>query len=215
MTRLGSLLAKIRRTEEAEAAYRGAVEHYRRLVSDYPAMRDYVEKMSRACDRLAGHFADMGRTADAIGAYREALKLNAANARACNNLAWILATAAEHDLRDPAEAVRAGQAGRRVEFEGSRLLEHARRGSVSRAPPTTPAKPWKRHCACLGLTLVASNSFCRWSGRDRELGERAWFEAGEQIIKKQPSVDAETARFKTEAAAAVALFPADPPHSPP
>ena len=47
-----------------------------------------------------------GRTREAAAQFREALKLNPELAVAMNNLAWILATGAEGELRDGAEAVR-------------------------------------------------------------------------------------------------------------
>lgn len=48
----------------------------------------------------------LGRPREAIGYYREALRLRPAWAPAANNLAWLLATHADASIRDPAEAVR-------------------------------------------------------------------------------------------------------------
>src|SRR5207248_3452170 len=78
--------------------------HYERLVADFPGAVDYREKMGRAHTRLAILLADAGRLPDAEQHYRKALALHPADARACNNLAWLLATA-DPGRQKPAEAV--------------------------------------------------------------------------------------------------------------
>ena len=55
---------------------------------------------------LGTALAQSGRTKEAAAQFREALKLDPELAVAMNNLAWILATSAEGELRDGAEAVR-------------------------------------------------------------------------------------------------------------
>src|SRR5205823_4412975 len=89
----------------AEAAYRQVLAHYDRLVAEFPAAADYREKTGRAHVRLAMLLAGAGRLPEAEDHYRHALALNPADARANNNLAWLLATAADPDRVKPAEAV--------------------------------------------------------------------------------------------------------------
>ena len=54
---------------------------------------------------LAAILYQSGDHREAVGQLREALSLNATNVEALNNLAWLLATAPEPDLRDGAQAV--------------------------------------------------------------------------------------------------------------
>jgi len=46
-----------------------------------------------------------GRASEAAAAYREALRVGPRDARLLNNLAWLLATSSDPQLRDPAAAV--------------------------------------------------------------------------------------------------------------
>jgi protein O-mannosyl-transferase len=55
---------------------------------------------------LADTLAGAGRPAEAVGHYREALRLRPAWVAASNNLAWLLATSPEGGVRDPGEALR-------------------------------------------------------------------------------------------------------------
>ena len=48
----------------------------------------------------------LGRTREAVAQYQEALRLNPDLAGALNNLAWVLATCPDDQLRNGAEAVR-------------------------------------------------------------------------------------------------------------
>jgi Flp pilus assembly protein TadD len=50
-------------------------------------------------------YKKLGRTADAIAQYREAIRLNPEQAEALNNLAWTLATDPNPEYRNGAEAV--------------------------------------------------------------------------------------------------------------
>ena len=55
--------------------------------------------------KLGVALSEQGRIADAVACYRESLRLNPNQIPACNNLAWILATNPETQLRNGAEAV--------------------------------------------------------------------------------------------------------------
>jgi Flp pilus assembly protein TadD len=56
--------------------------------------------------KLAVALAQQGRIEEAVAAYRESLRLKLDQVPACNNLAWILATNPDVQLRDGVEAVR-------------------------------------------------------------------------------------------------------------
>jgi len=79
----------------------------------------------------------LGDADAAIRCYREALRRDPGALTAANNLAWILATHARPELRDPAEAVRvAEEAARRAAEEPPMLVDTlaAAHAAVGRFP---------------------------------------------------------------------------------
>jgi tetratricopeptide (TPR) repeat protein len=88
---LGRLLLANRRPAEAEP-------HLRRALALRPEMATRLD-LAQACYAL-------GRTAEAMDLYREALRRDPDQLQALNNLAWLRATAAEAELRDAGEALR-------------------------------------------------------------------------------------------------------------
>jgi tetratricopeptide (TPR) repeat protein len=72
-----------------------------------------------------GHYLEkQGRYEEAVQHYREALRIQPNYAPALNNLAWVLATAADDALRDGAQAVElAGRAARMTGHESPNLLD--------------------------------------------------------------------------------------------
>ena len=89
---LGDALIKERKTEEG-------LEHLENVVRLFPG---YAPAQSKIADVLAIR----GRNREAIEHYRAALASHPDTPLVMNNLAWILATSADPDLRDSAEAVR-------------------------------------------------------------------------------------------------------------
>ncbi len=75
----------------------GAIAQYLKALESHP---DHFA----ARKNLGGVYLQLGRLADAVGAYRAALRLRQ-DPVILGNLAWILATAPDPALRDPAEAV--------------------------------------------------------------------------------------------------------------
>ncbi len=82
-------------------------------IGELAAARQHIDIAIRAWpDRAEPHYhlatllVLQGRMAEAIEAYRACLKLRPSWAAAANNLAWVLATAADERLRNPTEAVR-------------------------------------------------------------------------------------------------------------
>jgi Flp pilus assembly protein TadD len=63
-------------------------------------------KSAEGYGKLALALSQLGRMADAVSAYRESLLLGPNQVPACNNLAWILATHPDSQLRNGGEAVR-------------------------------------------------------------------------------------------------------------
>ncbi|REJ65514.1 MAG: tetratricopeptide repeat protein [Planctomycetota bacterium] len=125
-TQLGRALESLNRLAEAMAAYRAAI----RLQPDYALARqslalalaaqgkpaEALEQLevavrlnpddSRARFRLAHALNRDGQTARAVQEYQEVAQRDPYFAEAHNNLAWLLATSRDAELRDPDAAVR-------------------------------------------------------------------------------------------------------------
>ena len=89
---LGIALAAKGRFDEAIENYRQAIQ----INSNHP----------ETFFHLGMTLGQLGRTREAVAQYREALRLNPNLAGALNNLAWVLATSPDDELRNGAEAVR-------------------------------------------------------------------------------------------------------------
>ena len=75
-----------------------AIGHYREVLRVYP---DFAE----AHNNLGTALQAQGNRNGAIGHFREVLRIDPDSAQAYNNLAWVLATADDTKISDPAEAV--------------------------------------------------------------------------------------------------------------
>ena len=95
---LGAALLARGDLESAAPALERAVE----LQPDVAAWR---ERLGALHAERAVLLDAAGRASEAAAAYREALRLGPRDARLLNNLAWILATSSDPQLRDPAAAV--------------------------------------------------------------------------------------------------------------
>ena len=106
--------------------------------------------------------AQSGRTKEAAAQFREALKLDPELALAMNNLAWILATGAEGELRDGAEAVRLAERACELThydeplFIGTLAAAYAEAGRFSEA--VTTAEKAEQLATSAGLTAVAAKN---------------------------------------------------------
>ena len=95
---LGVVLDKVGRIEEAVAHYRVALQRNQMI-----PMKPDDDVMARYF--LATALVELAQTRDAAAEYRQVLKLNPHMQPAQNNLAWILATDPNPELRNGAEAV--------------------------------------------------------------------------------------------------------------
>ena len=74
-------------------------------------------------------YLNLGKHAEAIRDYEQAIKLKPDDSEVQNNFAWVLCTSPEEKLRDGKRRDRNGQASlRRNRIQGSLYPEHARRG---------------------------------------------------------------------------------------
>jgi tetratricopeptide (TPR) repeat protein len=92
--------------------------------------------------------AGLGNHEESIAAYREALRLEPGQPTASNNLAWMLATAPDASLRDPAEAVRVAEAAIRRTPNDPPLLDtlaaaYAAAGRFGDASKTAERAAWE------------------------------------------------------------------------
>ena len=76
-----------------------AIDHYRSAVEIDP-------DFAKAHINLGFELSKRGQLDEAISHYHQAIKMRPRDSAAMNNLAWILATATDPMLRDPAEAIR-------------------------------------------------------------------------------------------------------------
>ncbi len=77
-------------------------------------------------------FIKAGRPREAIEHLQTSLEINPNHLEACNNLAWVLATASDNSVRDPIRAVELGPKGHRTRSETYRFLQYVRRCVLSR-----------------------------------------------------------------------------------
>ena len=103
-----------------------------------------------------------GRTREAVAQYREALRLNPNLAGALNNLAWVLATSSDAELRDGAEAVRLAERACELThygeplFLGTLAAAYAEAGRFPEA--VTTAEKAEQLATSAGLTAVAAKN---------------------------------------------------------
>ena len=97
LNNLGVALAVRGRLEEAIQAYQRAIK--------------INPERASTCMNLGITLGQLGRTREAVAQYRQALKLDPDLPAALNNLAWILATSPDDQLRNGAEAIRLAERG--------------------------------------------------------------------------------------------------------
>jgi tetratricopeptide (TPR) repeat protein len=172
---------------EAEAAYRQAI----RLMPDFDGTRYMLGHALKA----------QGRIAEALAQYREALRLKPNNANHHNRLAWLLATCADPQFRDPNQAV--ALARRAVQ-----LAPQDRNSWNTLGVALYRAGDWKAAIAALEKERElekGSNSFnefflamAHWQLGEKEEA-RQWCEKAVEWMDKNDPKNEELRRFRTEA----------------
>lgn len=153
--------------------------------------------------RIAAAWLNSQKPAEAIARYQTAIKLDPKYARAHNDLAWLLATCPELNLRDPAQSL--ALAIRAVELapnEGSHWntlgVAHYRAGnwpaairSLKKARELLKDKHFSWNAFFLATTY--------WQlGNEEEA--RKWFDQAVEWMEKNQSEEDELVRFRAEAA---------------
>jgi tetratricopeptide (TPR) repeat protein len=132
-----------------------AIADFRQAVRIQPHHADYHLNWGVALDQL-------GRTREAVAQYREALKLNPDLIAALNNLAWILASNPDAELRDGAEAVRLSERACELNhyqeplFIGTLAAAYAEAGRFPEA--VAAAEKAEQLGTTAGLTAVAAKN---------------------------------------------------------
>ncbi len=163
---LGNALAAKGRLDEA-------IENYRQAIQINP-------KKPETFLHLGMTLCQLGRTREAVSQYREALKLNPNLIVVLNNLAWLLATSPDGDLRNGPEAVRLAERAceltqyREPLFIGTLAAAYAEAGRFPEA--VVAAEKAEQLAASAGLTVVA--------GRNRQLLEL--YRAGKSYHEPAP-----------------------------
>ncbi len=145
---LGNALAAKGRLDET-------IENYRQAIQSNPNRPETFFHLGMTLGQL-------GRAREAVAQYREALKLNPNLTGALNNLAWVLATSPDDELRNGTEAVRLAEQAcelthyREPLFIGTLAAAYAEAGRFPEA--VTTAEKAEQLATSAGLTAVAAKN---------------------------------------------------------
>jgi tetratricopeptide (TPR) repeat protein len=105
------------------ASYYNAAERPRKAVKLLTALIDEDQDNWRALRARGDALLSFGQHADAVSDYNKALELNKEDSGLLNNLAWVLATSPEDNLRDGARAIElATKACELTEYKQAHIL---------------------------------------------------------------------------------------------
>jgi WD40 repeat protein/tetratricopeptide (TPR) repeat protein len=101
----GQAFARLGQIQQAEADYRGAIRLNEESVGRVPDATHGADDRAAAYFEYARLLSHVGRAAEARAHYQKGLAIPGVSTPACNNMAWVLATAPDPALRDPLGAV--------------------------------------------------------------------------------------------------------------
>ncbi len=111
---LGEFRAKSGRLSEAEDAFRKSIAAYDRLVTQFPNVPEYGPDRRQTYFHLASLLNSMRRSKEAADVYRSALEVDVQDPLELDDLAWLLVTYPDSQLRDAQQAI--GLARKAVEL---------------------------------------------------------------------------------------------------
>jgi tetratricopeptide (TPR) repeat protein len=117
---LGKFRAKTGRLTEAEDAFRQAITLFDRLVAEFPDVIQYGPDRRQTYFHLASLLHRTGRTDEAADASEKALQVDLQDAFAVNDLAWLLVTYPDAQLRDPQQSIRLAKKAVELEPQAAR-----------------------------------------------------------------------------------------------
>jgi tetratricopeptide (TPR) repeat protein len=211
---LGAVLKTRGRPQDQEPAYRRALETVASLAARAPTSFGYRFHEAYWHDALAGLLTATGRAPEAARAYRRAadcygaaLKTNPDHVPSLNNLAWLLATCPDPQVRDTSKAVRLAK-------QATALLPHARYVWITLGAAYYRAGDWHAAVAALDKSLALdadgfkgeqrpghSHSFlalAHWHLGHKEEA-RKWYDAAVTWMEKNAPHSQELRRFRAEA----------------
>jgi tetratricopeptide (TPR) repeat protein len=204
---LGNLLARGGRPKEAQAAYGRALALGEKLAAEFPAVPAHRHRLRLNYHNLGNLLQQTGQLREAIELYGRALRQMPDSAEIQNGLAWLLATCAAPELRDPRRAVELAQK------------------AVARAPQNGPywntrgvaqyrAGDWPAAAASLEKSMQLRRggdaadwfflAMTCWQSGDKDKA-RQWYGRAVRWMEKNRPRDEELARFRAEAAALLGL----------
>ncbi|MGI9239753.1 MAG: tetratricopeptide repeat protein, partial [Verrucomicrobiales bacterium] len=93
-------------------------------LTEYQKIYDIHPQSAQAAFQIGAVFEKLSRPGEAAVAYRNSLRQQKNYVPALNNLAWMLATTRDKDLRDPSEALKLAElAARETRFESAAILD--------------------------------------------------------------------------------------------
>jgi tetratricopeptide (TPR) repeat protein len=228
---LGNVLVKEGRVEHAKAEFRKAIELESKYAAAHANLGGVLALEVRLDQAIAelrealqidkgfawgqGHhnlalaLADRGQLKEAITAYREALRLPGDFALANNNLAWMLATCKDANLRNPAEAVRLAQ-------RAVALVPRAGIYWNTLGVAQYRAGDWNAALTALGKSMELREggesydwfflAMAHWQLGQKEQA-RCWYDKAVAWMDKHQPQNEELRRFYAEAAALLAIEP--------
>jgi tetratricopeptide (TPR) repeat protein len=198
---LADLLGHTGKFSEAEALYERSISLYERLLVEVPDVADAREQVVHSYLGLARVLVSTGRQQEAEKAYGTILELNGKSAAAHNNLARLLATAADAKFRDGKRAVELAKQA--VEIEPQQGMWWNTLGAAQYR-----AGDWKAAIEALSKSMElrkGGDSFdwfflamTHWQLGQKEEA-RKWYEKAIAWMDKNLADNEELRRFRAEA----------------
>jgi serine/threonine protein kinase/tetratricopeptide (TPR) repeat protein len=145
--------------------------------------------------------SEQGKAREAIACYRKVLEINPRHANALNGLAWQLATCADLQLRNPAEAVKLAEASTRLKPEDGGIwntlgVARYRAGEYEAAVAAlTKSMELSKGGTALDWFILAMAH----QKLDKMEEARKWYDGAVQWTEKNQPQDEELRRFRREA----------------
>jgi Flp pilus assembly protein TadD len=181
--------------------YQEAMELYQ-LLARLSTDESSQENLGWMLDGIGIAFQEKGQLDQCIALHREAIRLSKNNFRVVNNLAWLLATCTDPQLRDIVQAVQLAQQA--VELEprnaapwntlGVCLYRSGDYDAAIEALEKSEALEPANHLAFDGFFLAMAH----WQRGEKEKA-RTWYGQAVQWMDKNQPQNAELHRFRAEA----------------
>ncbi len=188
---------------QAEEVLRRGIDVVTKLVEAYPNSREYRNDLSQLHNPLGRIVYGLGRPKESVELFRRAIKLNPENKGARGNLAWILASHPNADIRDAPLAVElARKAVEQDKGDGNLwntlgVAEH-RAGNGRAALAALEKSMQLRKGGDAGDFFFLAMT--HWQLGDKEQARR-WYDKAVQWMDQHNPRGEELRRFRAEAAA--------------